>query len=83
MYLAKEVDFSKMLTTNQAFSELYDVIRAGLFGSGSGLKLTKILGLIRAWDVLFVLGAQKCNQNNLPILQNFSDPTYFLGFFGH
>ena len=37
------------------------VSRAGLFGSGSGLKLTKIAGLIRAWDVRFVLGAQKYN----------------------
>ena len=35
------------------------VSRARLFGSGSGLKLAKILGLNRAWDVLFVLGAQK------------------------
>ena len=34
------------------------ISRAGLFGSGSGLKLTKISGLIRALDVLFVLGAQ-------------------------
>ena len=48
---------------------------AGLFGSGSGLKLTKISELIRAWDVLFVLGAQKCNQNNLATLVNFSDLT--------
>ena len=38
---------------------------AGLFGSGSGLNLTKISGLIRAWDVLFVLDAQKHNQNRL------------------
>ena len=33
------------------------------FGPGSDLKLTKISGLNRAWDVLFVLGAQY-NQNN-------------------
>ena len=51
------------------------VSRAGLFGSGSGPKLTKISGLIRAWDVLFVLGAQKYNQNNLATLLNFSDLT--------
>ena len=53
------------------------VSQAGLFGSGSGsgLKLTKISGLIRAWDVLFVLGAQKYNQNNLAKLLNFSDLT--------
>ena len=37
------------------------VSRAGLSGSGSGLKLAKILGFIRAWHVLFVLGAQKYN----------------------
>ena len=35
------------------------------FGPGSGLKLIKILGLNRAWDVLFVLGAQKYHQNEL------------------
>ena len=51
------------------------VSRAGLLGSGSGLNLTKISGLIRAWDVLFVLGAQKYNQNNLARLLNFSDLT--------
>ena len=40
----------------------YRVIsRAALFGLGSGLKLTKISGLIRAGDVLFVLDAQKYN----------------------
>ena len=49
------------------------VSRAGLFGSGSGLKLTKTSGLFRAWDMLFVLGAQKYNQNNLATLLNFSD----------
>ena len=51
------------------------VSRPGLFGSGSGLKLTKIPGLIRARAVLFVLGAQKCNQNNLATLLNFSNLT--------
>ena len=51
------------------------VSRAGLFGSGSGLNFTKISGLIRTWDVLFVLGAQKHNQNNLAKLLNFSDLT--------
>ena len=49
------------------------VSRVGLFELGSGLKLTKISGLIRAQDVLFVLGAQKYNQNNLATLLNFSD----------
>ena len=48
---------------------------AGLFGSGSGLKLTKISGLIWAQDILFVLDAQKHNQNNLATLLNFSDQT--------
>ena len=28
---------------------------------------------VYAWDVLFVLGAQKYNQNKLAILLNFSD----------
>ena len=52
------------------------VFRVGFgFGPGSGLKLTKISGLIRAWDVLFVLSAQKYNQNNLATLLNFSDLT--------
>ena len=59
------------------------VSRAGIFGSGSGLKLTKISGLIRAQDVLFVLSAQKYNQNNLAIMLNFSDLTWLSGFFGH
>ena len=59
------------------------VSRAGLFGSGSGLKLTKISGLFRAWDVLFVLGAQKYNQINLATLMNFPDLTKLAGFFGH
>ena len=50
------------------------VFRVG-FGPGSGLKLTTISGLIRAWDVLFVLSAQKYNQNNLATLLDFSDLT--------
>ena len=45
------------------------------FGPGSGLNLTKILGLNRAWDLLFVLSAQKYNQNDLARLLNFSDLT--------
>ena len=53
------------------------------FGPGLGLKLTKISGLIRAWDVLFVLGVQKNNQNILAILLNFLDLTRLSGFFGH
>ena len=57
--------------------------RAGFFGSGSGLKLTKISGLCWAWYVLFVLGAQKYNQNNLATLLNFSDLIKLSGFFGH
>ena len=39
---------------------------------GLGPKVDKILGLIRASEVLFVLGAQKYNQNNRLI---FSDLT--------
>ena len=45
------------------------------FGPGSGLKLTKILDLNRAWDELFVLGAQIYNQDNLTTLLNFSSLT--------
>ena len=37
------------------------VSRAELFGLGSGLKLTKVLGLFRARNVLFVISAQKYN----------------------
>ena len=51
------------------------VSRAGLFGSGAGLKLTKVSGLILAREVLFVLGAQKYNQNKLARLLNFSNRT--------
>ena len=43
--------------------QLRVVSQTGLFRSGSGLKLTKILGLIRAWNVIFVLNAQKYDQN--------------------
>ena len=42
------------------------------FRVGFGLKVDKILGIIRARDGLFVLGAQKYNQNNLATLLNFS-----------
>ena len=52
-----------------------ELCRTGLFGSGLGLKLTKISGLIWAWDILFVLGAQKGNQTNLATLLNFSGLT--------
>ena len=33
--------------------------------------------------MLFVLGAQKYNQNNLTTLLNFSDQPQLSGFFGH
>ena len=42
-------------------------------GFGFGPKVNKISGLFRARDVLFVLNAQKYNQNNLATLLNFSD----------
>ena len=45
------------------------------FRVGFGPKVDKISGSIRAWDVLFVLGTQKYDQNNLATLQNSSDPT--------
>ena len=53
------------------------------FRGGSGLKLTKLSGLVWAWDELFVLGAQKSNQNNLATLLNFPDLTLLSGFYGH
>ena len=40
------------------------------FRIGFGPKVDKILGLIWASDVLFVLGAQKYNQKNLATLLN-------------
>ena len=57
------------------------VSRAGLFRSGSGLKLTTISGLVQARGVLFVLGAQKYNQNNLVTLLNFSYTKFNFHFF--
>ena len=42
-------------------------------GPGSGLKLIQISGLSRTWNVLFALGAQKYDQNNLAKSLNFSD----------
>ena len=62
-----------------AVSQLTRVVsRVGLFGLGSagfGPKVDKIYGLAPAWDELFVLGAQKYNQNNLASLLNFSELT--------
>ena len=56
------------------------VSQAGLFGSGSGQKLTKILGLFRARDVIFVLGAQK----HIKIIWQHSQIFLnFRVFFGH
>ena len=43
------------------------------FRIGFGPKVDKNFGLIRAWDVLFVLGEHKYNWNNLATLVNFSD----------
>ena len=63
----------KIMSDGIVIRHIRVVSRAGLFGSGSGLKLTKTSGLIRAWDVRFALGAQKYNQNNLATLLNFSD----------
>ena len=45
------------------------------FGPGSGLKLTKTSGFVCVWDVLFVVGAQKYNQNNSATSLNFLDLT--------
>ena len=51
------------------------VSRTWLFGLGSGLgrvgpKVDKISGLVRTWNVLFVLDVQKYNLNNLAALLN-------------
>ena len=54
-----------------------------LFSRTYSFALCKNFGLNRASDVLFILGAQKYNQNRLAILLNFSDPTSLSGFFGH
>ena len=43
------------------------------FQVGFGPQVDKISGLFRVLDVLFALGAQKYNQNNLTTLLNFSD----------
>ena len=50
------------------------------FRVGFGPKVDKISGLIRAWDVLFVKGAQKYNQNNLATLPN---EHFIRAFFWH
>ena len=56
--LARQFEYSGQLPRQSCKSGR--AFRVGFgFGPGSGLKLTKISGLIRAWDVLFVLGVQK------------------------
>ena len=65
------------------FKALTSLVRAPMFRAGYGPKIDKkISGLIRAWDILFVLGAQKYDQNNLATLLNFSGLTYLSCFFG-
>ena len=54
--------------------------RAFLFEFGS--KVDKILSLIQAWEVLFVLGAQKYNQNNLALTLTFFRPNLIFVFLG-
>ena len=49
----------------------------------SGPKVDKNFGLNSAGDVLFVLGVQKDDQNNLAILLKFLDLTQLSGFLGH
>ena len=51
------------------------------FRVGFGPKIDKVLGLIRVWVVLFLLGAQKYNQNNLAITLTFFRPNLTFGFF--
>ena len=56
------------------------------FRVGFGLKIDKNSGLIRVWDVVFVLGAQKYNQNNLAKTLTVFRPhltfTFFQAWFG-
>ena len=53
------------------------------FRAGFWPKVDKISGLFRARDVLFVLSAQKFNQNNLAItVMFFLDQTLLSGFSG-
>ena len=87
-HVAKESFQLKSYVSNVVWWHLTPLIRvvsgAGLFGSGSGsgLKLTKISGLIWAGNVLFTLDEQKYNQNNLATSLNFSDQTSLSFFFG-
>ena len=62
------------------------LIRPGFSGRVRAVfepKLLKILDLIRAGDVLFVLDAQKYNQNNLAITLIFFRPKLTIAFFGY
>ena len=69
-----QVDGPRQLATTKAFLQSASCSQVGpgqscksgrYFRVGFGPKGDKISGLIRAWDVLFVLGAQKYNKNNL------------------
>ena len=52
----------RMIVTTVQSCKSDRAFRVGFgFGPGSGLKLTKLSGLDRAWDVLFDLDAQKYN----------------------
>ena len=57
------VSFSMLIVKVDQSCQSGRAFRVG-FGPGLGLKLTKISGLIRAWEVHFALRAQKYNQNN-------------------
>ena len=53
------------------------------FQVGLWPKFDKISGLIGAWNVLFVLDAQKYNQNYLAITLTFFKRNLTFIFFGH
>ena len=73
--------FKKHTMKQFQYSSIQSCKSGGAFRVGP--KVDKILGLIRAWDVLFVLGAQKYNQNNLAITLTFFRPNLTFGFFGY
>ena len=48
-----------------------------------GPKVAKIMCVIRGWNVLFVLRAQKYNKKNSAITLSFFKPNLTFGFFGY
>ena len=67
---------------SRGLGESQSCMSAWAFRAGFGAKVDKISGLIRAWEVLFVLGAQKYNQNNLEITLTFFRPNLWTSVTG-